>query len=184
MYLAIFHVTGAKAEVEEKISCRVMLDKRSAGLQALLNKATWSLSWGYNVDLPGALALKTLDPIVIVMQMAGTNLELVVLVVPHGIVVLASIYLDVPAPLQEHVLPVATNRTGIIITPTAAGRTRAIMQRTSVAEPARRAREPPASAQAIVRIAIRVLLLDTIFQLLDHARRPPVRQISIQAEGA
>ena len=97
---------------------------------------------------------------------------------------LASIYLDVQAPLQEHVIPVATNRTGIITPPMAAGRTRAIMQRTPVAEPARRSREPPASARAIVRIAIRVLLLDNIFQLLHHARQPPVLQISIRAEGA
>jgi hypothetical protein len=143
---------------------------------------TWSLHWGYNVDQPGAKAMNKVDPIAIVMQMATTNLELVVFFV--GVVPLASIYLDVLAPLQEHVIPVPPNRTGIIITPMEAGRTRAPMQRTSVAEPARRARGPPASVRAIVRIAIRVLLLDTIFQLLDHARQPPVRQISIRVEGA
>ena len=114
--------------------------------------------------------------------MATTNLDLVVFFV--GVVPLASIYLDVLAPQQEHVIPVPPNRTGIIITPVEAGRTCAPMQRTSVAEPARRAREPPASARAGVRIVILVLLLDTIFQLLDHARRLPVRQICIRAEGA
>ena len=150
----------------------------------LLNKVTWSLHWGYNVDQPGALALNKLDPIVIVMQMAGINLELVVLVVPQGIVLLASIYLDVLAPLQEHVIPVPTNRTGIIITPTAAGRTRACMQRTSVAGPARRSREPPAPARVIVGIVIMVPLLGNILLLPDHACRAPVWRICIQLEGA
>ena len=114
--------------------------------------------------------------------MATTNLDLVVFFV--GVVPLATIDLDVLVPQQEHVFPVPTNRTGIIITPVEAGRTRAPLHRTPVAEPARRSREPPASARAIVRIVIRVLLLDTTFQLLHHAHQPPVRQISIRGEGA
>ncbi len=90
----------------------------------------------------------------------------------------------VEASLVEPVLSVPTNQTGIITPPTAAGRTRAVRQRTSVAEPARRAREPPVPLRATVGIVILAPLLDNILRRPDRAFRAPVWRIRIRVAGA